>query len=190
MPLEGSKQRIGVLALQGAFAAHRRMLQKLAVASIEVRTKEQLSLCDGLILPGGESTAIFHLLSSNRLLEPLLSFAEKRPIFGTCAGLIIMEKLKLLNIEVARNSYGRQTASFTAPITLWSGDSFPGIFIRAPRISTLCSKEILVLGRREEEVVFIQQRHHLAATFHPELTEELSLHRHFAKLCQYNSSLV
>lgn len=180
MPPE--ETRIGVLALQGAFAAHRKMLQKLGIASIEVRSKEQLQLCNSLIIPGGESTTIFHLLSSNGLVDPLLQFAEEKPLFGTCAGMILMAKLKLLDVEIARNDYGRQIASFSAPVTLSSGGAFPGIFIRAPRITNVRSQEIQILGKRDDEAVYVQQGHHLACSFHPELSADSSLHLHFAKI--------
>lgn len=176
---------IGVLAFQGGFGLHFSHLQKLGVDALLVKDKEDLSRCDGLILPGGESTTIHRFLEESSLRAPLLAFAEKKPLFGTCAGLIIMAKENIIPLSVKRNAYGRQSASFFTHLTA----SFPegektieAIFIRAPRIENI-SPEIRVLASYQNEPVLVQYKHHLGGSFHPELTQDLSTHHFFVNLC-------
>lgn len=182
--------RVGVLALQGDFAKHMEVLHNLKVEAIEVRKLEDLKSCEGLIIPGGESTVIIRQLDLLRMRESILEFAKSKPIFGTCAGLIVMSKhiqgssmhsLQLLDVEVERNAYGRQIASFQAIISLnFLGKECDanGFFIRAPRIKS-CGNDVDVLAKYEGEPVLVKQGFHLGATFHPELTTDSRIHQYF-----------
>jgi 5'-phosphate synthase pdxT subunit len=182
---------IGVLALQGAFAKHISMLQSIGIQAIDVRKPQDLEQCDGLIIPGGESTTIYRQLNFIKMIDPLKSFAEKKPLFGTCAGLILMSSeilgdpmtpFKLLNVEVERNAFGRQYESFTTNLeTTFSKDLITAVFIRAPRIKA-CGVGVQVLARLEKEPVLVQQGFHLGASFHPELTHDTSVHQYFASI--------
>lgn len=175
--------KIGVLALQGAFQKQVEKIRALGVDACEVRTDAELASCAGLILPGGESTTIWSL---NTL--PLRTFG--RPLFGTCAGLIILARLGLLDIRVARNAYGRQAHSFSAHVTAHlegTSHSFHALFIRAPRILDFDEKKVEVLARlpdQEGSPIAIRQGNCLGTTFHPELTEDPLFHRYFLqKMC-------
>lgn len=185
---------VGVLALQGAFAKHVAMLRSLDVNAIEVRNSKDLESCDALIIPGGESTTIMKQLQFAELTEPLRRFAAANPIFGTCAGLILMSHevisdemhpFGLLEIAVERNAFGRQAESFSAEIDLFLNPSqktsFRALFIRAPRIRTY-GEAIKVLASYEGEPILVQQGKHLGATFHPELTEDPTIHAYFLSL--------
>lgn len=187
---------VGVLALQGAFAKHIEMLKNLNVNAKEVRYPHDLIDCDGLIIPGGESTTIMRQINYIGLEEPLRDFAEKKPVFGTCAGLILMSKEILhdkmkpfgwLDVIVERNAFGRQADSFRTDIELLFNvpkhRTFSALFIRAPRIRDIGSG-VKVLAKYEDEPILIEQGHHLGATFHPELTEDVLIHAHFLKLVE------
>lgn len=180
--------KIGVLALQGAFAKHEQMLEKLGRQTLQIRYPEELKHCSGLIIPGGESTTLTHQIKAMHFLAPLKEFANSHPIFGTCAGLILMARegiLSLLECSVARNAYGRQLASFSAPLSLnFSAQPFDALFIRAPRLSKIHAKSVKVLAKHEGEAVLIQQGFHLASSFHPELTQDLRIHQYFCDLCK------
>lgn len=179
--------KIGVLALQGDFAEHLTALRKLKVEAREVRMPEDLKGLDGLIIPGGESTTMSLLLDRFDLREPLKKF--KGPVWGTCAGAILIGKgrdpkvknLELINIEVERNAYGRQVDSFEAGFEVKGAGEIRGVFIRAPKI-TKAGGGVSVLGEFEGMPVFVRQGRYLAGTFHPELTENLGLHRYFLSL--------
>lgn len=184
-----SAVKIGVLALQGDFAAHRQMLERVGAQAVEVRRSEELSDIQGLIIPGGESTTMLKFLTEEDLLEPIRQFAASgKPIFGTCAGAILLAhevtnppqpSLNLLDITVARNAYGRQVDSFIGEIeTALAGDTMEAVFIRAPRITAL-GEEVEVLGTHQGEPVFVREGNLFAATFHPELTNDLRVHRLF-----------
>jgi 5'-phosphate synthase pdxT subunit len=173
---------VGVLALQGGFAAHLRALHQLGVSAQLVRYPSELSGLSGLVLPGGESTTQLDLMARLELFEPLQELHERRaPILATCAGLIVVAKhvapaqrsLGWLSVNVCRNAYGRQLDSFAARDD--SGD-IPLVFIRAPRI-THVANEATVLARCQGEPVLVQQNNVVGATFHPELTENRSLYR-------------
>lgn len=183
--------RVGVLALQGAFAKHIAMLRALEVQPIEVRTAEDLPACDGLIIPGGESTTMFRHIQYKDLSDPLFSFSKKKPIFGTCAGLILMSReilhdsmlpFAFLDIVVERNAFGTQYDSFIEEISVTlkskASKTIPGVFIRAPKIREF-GPHVRVLARHNKEPIFVQQGKHLGSTFHPELTHDLSIHRYF-----------
>lgn len=186
--------RIGVLALQGDFAKHLCCLKRLGVAAQEVRSPQDLDICDGLIIPGGESTAIFKQMEFMNLREPLLSFAKRCPIFGTCAGLIVIScrvpdfsftPLQLLDVTVKRNGFGRQVDSFRSDLALELGTSqtqtISAFFIRAPRIIDW-GKEVQVLSWLDKEPVLVRQGHFLGASFHSEIGSDLTLHDYFVKM--------
>jgi 5'-phosphate synthase pdxT subunit len=190
---------IGVLALQGDFAAHGRRLEELGVPWVRVRRPEDLGSVDGLIIPGGESTTLLRLMAANGLEEPLRRFGQTgRPIFGTCAGLILLANevcspcqpsLGLLDVAVQRNAYGRQIDSFET-CGEWLGPGGPCsmemVFIRAPRIRRV-GPSVAVLARLGQEPVLVHQGTVLGATFHPELARETLVHRFFLDLCQRRS---
>lgn len=195
------KATIGVLALQGDFSKHVEMLCVLGVEVQEVRYPKDLEKCDGLIIPGGESSVIFKQIDFIGLKHPLKSFAENKPVFGTCAGLILISQkilskdmpsspiipLGLLDISVERNAFGRQIDSFTTQLpaskVISNKLAVSAFFIRAPRIRD-CGPEVNVLATYEGEAVLVQQGFHLGATFHPELTLDTSVHAYFLKLVQ------
>jgi pyridoxal 5'-phosphate synthase pdxT subunit len=171
--------RVGVLAVQGNFREHIAMLRRLGVEAVEVRKPEQLEGLDGLVVPGGESTTFMRLMRLYGLDDAVRSFAG--PVFGTCAGMIVLDRnhLGLMDIDVERNAYGRQVASFEADLEL-AGDGRPlhGVFIRAPRVREL-GPDVEVLAEHEGEAVLVRQGRFLAAAFHPELTEDTRVHERF-----------
>ena len=181
---------IGVLGIQGDFGLHQKALQLIGVKALVVRYAEELDRCAGLIIPGGESTTFVKLLRKTGLFEGVRSFGQTRPVMGTCAGLITLatrisndgfETLGLIDIEVERNSYGRQVDSFVDTIRIPMFEDkpeFEGVFIRAPRIRTL-GTGVETLGFHGEEVVMVRNDRVLAMTFHPELTHDGRIHRYF-----------
>jgi 5'-phosphate synthase pdxT subunit len=189
---------VGVLALQGAFAEHRAALERLGVAAVAVRLPHQLSGLSGLILPGGESTAIGKLLVAYRLLEPLRDFARTRPVWGTCAGAILLAQeirpgappwLGVMDIAVERNAFGRQQQSFETPLSVPAlcavdpeARPFRGVFIRAPRIAGVGAGVRVLAALPDGRVVAAQQGHLLATAFHPELSGDDRFHRYFLEL--------
>ena len=176
------RPRIGVLALQGAFREHARALRRAGADVVEVRLPEQLDGLDGLVIPGGESTTITKLASLYGLDEAIRSF--DRPVFGTCAGMILVDRahLRLADLEVDRNAYGRQVASFEADLEL-DGDERPfrGVFIRAPRVRE-AGPEVEVLAELNGEPVLLCDGRVLVAAFHPELTDDSRVHERFLEL--------
>src|SRR5205085_6229263 len=171
--------KIGVLALQGNFREHVAMLRRLGAEAVEVRLPEQLECLDGLVVPGGESTTFMRLMRLYGLDEALRTFAG--PVFGTCAGMIVLDRrhLELMDLEVDRNAYGRQVASFEADLAL-KGDAEPlrGVFIRAPRVREH-GDGVEVLAERDGEPVLLRQGRFLVASFHPELTDDTRVHEPF-----------
>jgi 5'-phosphate synthase pdxT subunit len=174
--------RIGILAVQGNVREHAAVLRRLGAEPVEVRKPEQLGELDGLIVPGGESTAIARLVRLYGLEEAIRTF--ERPIFGTCAGMILLDRrhLGLLDLEVSRNAYGRQVASFEADLEL-DGEEEPlrGVFIRAPRVSN-AGPEVEVLAELDGEPVLLREGRLLVASFHPELTDDTRVHERFLDL--------
>jgi 5'-phosphate synthase pdxT subunit len=173
---------IGVLALQGAFREHARALRKAGADVVEVRLPEQLHGVDGLVIPGGESTTIMKLAALYGLDEAIRAF--DRPVFGTCAGMIVLDRrhLGLADLEVARNAYGRQVASFEADLDLADGEEpFRGVFIRAPRVLDIGS-DVEILAELEGEPVLLRHGRVLVAAFHPELTDDPRIHERFLEL--------
>jgi pyridoxal 5'-phosphate synthase pdxT subunit len=184
-----SKVKIGVLAIQGDFAAHARMLWRIGVEAVEVRRADELKSVDGLILPGGESTTMLKFLTRENLFESLREFAGKsKPVFGTCAGAILLAhevlnppqaSLDLLDITIERNAYGRQVDSHVSQAeTVFDGGAMEAVFIRAPKIKSV-GKGVEVLATLDKEPVFVRQKNIFAATFHPELSDDERAHRLF-----------
>jgi 5'-phosphate synthase pdxT subunit len=171
--------RVGVLAVQGNFREHAAMLRRLGADAVEVRKPEQLDGLDGLVVPGGESTTFMRLMRLYGLDEAVRSFAG--PVFGTCAGMIVLDRshLDLIDLEVDRNAYGRQVASFEADLRL-GGEAEPlrGVFIRAPRVRD-AGEDVEVLAEHDGEPVLLRQGRFLVASFHPELTEDTRVHELF-----------
>jgi pyridoxal 5'-phosphate synthase pdxT subunit len=185
-----------VLALQGDFEAHGRALERVGAEAVPVRTREELDWVDGLIIPGGESTTMLKLLHAENLLEPLREFGARRPVFGTCAGAILLarevshppqESLGLMDIAVERNAYGRQIDSRVArldPDGEFARRTAPGpleaVFIRAPIIRRV-GPDTRVLATYNGNPVLVEQGPYLVATFHPELTADGRTHELFLK---------
>jgi 5'-phosphate synthase pdxT subunit len=180
----GKAPKIGVLAVQGNFREHAAVLRRLGADPVEVRRPEQLEELEGLVIPGGESTAIMRLVRLYGLEDAIRAFA--RPVLGTCAGMILLDRehLGLLDVEVARNAYGRQVASFEADLEL-AGDDRPlrGVFIRAPRVVE-AGPEVEVLAELDGEPVLLRQGRLLVASFHPELTDDTRVHERFLALVE------
>jgi len=187
-----SELKIGILAVQGDFEAHAAMLARLGVESMEVRTPAQLEGCDGLILPGGESTTQLQFLREEGLAEAIERFAkEGGAIFGTCAGAILLatevenprqDSLKLLDMTVLRNGYGRQIASdvVSSPTKLKT-EPLEMVFIRGPIIER-AGPDVAILAEYAGKPALVQRDNILAATFHPELTDDTTVHEHFLGL--------
>jgi 5'-phosphate synthase pdxT subunit len=177
-----SRALIGVLALQGAFREHARMLRAAGAEVVEIRLPEQLEGLDGLVIPGGESTTILKLASLYGLDEAIREFAA--PVFGTCAGMILVDRdhLGLADFVVERNAYGRQVASFEADLALvGEARPFRGVFIRAPRVRDVGSG-VEVLAELDGEPVLLRDGRILVAAFHPELTDDARIHERFIQL--------
>ena len=181
---------IGVLALQGDFDAHRKTLERLGAQVVLVRKPEQLDHIDGLVIPGGESSAFLKLLGEQGF-EKLGDFVRNKPTFGTCAGCILLAKdvenpaqqgLGALDITVRRNAYGRQLDSaIIEGLTKLEGGPLEQVYIRAPRIERV-GKSVEVLAERDGYPVLVRQGKTMAATFHPELSEDTRVHAEFLKL--------
>ena len=185
---------VGVLSLQGDFAAHGAALERAGAAPVYVREREQLAALDGLVIPGGESTTMLKLLRYDGLLDALVEFGRHRPIFGTCAGAILLasrvqspaqESLGLMDLEIERNAYGRQIDSRVAvlePEAEFQKRTHPGkleaVFIRAPVIRRV-GAGTKVLAWYAGDPVLVENGAHLAATFHPELTADSRVHALF-----------
>jgi 5'-phosphate synthase pdxT subunit len=188
--------RVGILALQGDFAAHGRVLETLHVPWQLVKTPAELAQVDGLIIPGGESTTLLKLMAAVDLRPALEHFhAQDRPLFGTCAGLILLaqktiqpqqESLGFINIVAARNAYGRQIDSFIArgrplAVDAFGSEPLEMVFIRAPRIAQL-GTGVTPLAECRDEVVLARQGSVLVAAFHPELTSDYRVHQYFLRM--------
>jgi 5'-phosphate synthase pdxT subunit len=189
-----AKKRVGVLALQGDFEAHQKALERAGAEAVQVRTAEALADLDGLVIPGGESTTMLKLLDYMHLKEPLRKFAEQKPVFGTCAGAILLakdvqnpaqESFGAVDLTVERNAYGRQVDSRVAMLhpaaefgqRVGEGD-VEAVFIRAPIIRRT-GPGVKVLAEYAGDPVLVEQGRHLIATFHPELTADARVHKLF-----------
>ncbi len=181
--------RIGVLALQGNFREHAAMLRRLGVEPLEVRTPAELAELDGLVIPGGESTTFIRLMRLYGLDEAIRRFGG--PVLGTCAGMIVLDRehLGLVDVEVARNAFGRQVASFEADLDL-EGEAEPlrGVFIRAPRVRDV-GPDVEVLAELEGEPVLLREGRFLVASFHPELTNDTRVHERFVEIVREESGV-
>ena len=165
------------------------MLRRLGAEAVEVRKPEQLDELDGLVIPGGESTAIARLVRLYGLEEAIRAF--ERPLFGTCAGMILLDRnhLGVLDLEVSRNAYGRQVASFEADLQLVGEDKpLRGVFIRAPRVAE-AGPEVEVLAELDGEPVLLRQGRVLVAAFHPELTDDTRVHERYLDLVREESGV-
>ena len=187
-------KKVGVLSLQGDFAAHGAALERAGAEPVYVREREQLNQIDGLILPGGESTTMLKLMNYEGLFEPIVEFGHNKPMFGTCAGAILMAKVvshpaqqsfALMDFGIERNAYGRQIDSRVValdPAPEFQERTAPGtleaVFIRAPIIRRV-DPDVKVLAEYEGDPVLIEQGRHLVATFHPELTKDIRVHQLF-----------
>lgn len=189
--------KIGVLALQGDFAEHIAMLKKLKVETSEVRLPEHLKGLDGLIIPGGESTTIAKVAVAYDLMEPLQIFGQRHAIWGTCAGAIFLSKdisrdqplLKLMDIKVQRNAFGRQIDSFETDLDIpevkqatGTKEDYHAVFIRAPIIESVSGDAKVLATVPDGRIVAAQQGHLLATSFHPELTKDTRFHEYFLTL--------
>jgi 5'-phosphate synthase pdxT subunit len=184
--------KIGVLALQGAVAEHVRLINKAGGEGVIVKKTEQLNEIDGIIIPGGESTTIGKLMRTFNFMDELRAFSQQgKPIFGTCAGLIVIAKeisgepeahLKLMDIKVARNAFGRQRESFETDLPIKGiADDVRAVFIRAPLIEEV-GAGVDVLATYRDQIVAARQGHLLAASFHPELTDDERMHAYFLNM--------
>ena len=189
--------KIGVLALQGDFSEHISMLKRLKVEASEVRLPEHLSGLDGLIIPGGESTTIAKLAVAYNLMEPLQLFGQRHAIWGTCAGAIFLSKdisrdqplLRLMDIKVQRNAFGRQIDSFETDLDIpelkqatGTKEDYHAVFIRAPIIESVSGDAKVLATVPDGRIVAAQQGHLLATSFHPELTKDTRFHEYFLTL--------
>ena len=186
---------IGVLALQGDFAEHEAILKRLGAVVREVRLPADLEGLDGLIIPGGESTTITRLMAMYGLLEPLRAFASRKPLWGTCAGMIVMAKqatdldregLEVMDISVERNAFGRQVDSFETDLDFAEieGEPVHAIFIRAPLILSTGPAVQVLAQLQDGRVVAAKEGHLMVTSFHPELTNDLRLHEYFVSLAE------
>lgn len=189
--MESGAPRIGVLALQGAFAAHAERLRTLGAEVVLVRTPAQLVKLDGLVIPGGESTTFLKHLERGGFFEALHQFVRERPTFGTCAGAILLARevrnpaqhsLAAMNFAVERNAYGRQNESHILHTeTTLPGGPLEMVYIRAPRIAEP-GQEVQVLAERDGSPTLVREGHLLAATFHPELSNDTRVHELFLQM--------
>ncbi len=184
--------KIGVLALQGAVREHVNSLQASGVEVVVVKKLEQLNDLDGLVLPGGESTTMRKLIDKYGFFEPLKDFAKAgKPMFGTCAGLILMAKklvgqqeghLEVIDMEVERNAFGRQRESFEAELMVKGiAEDINAVFIRAPLIKSV-GENVEILSKYNGEIVAVRQEQFLACSFHPELTNDARFHQYFVDM--------
>jgi pyridoxal 5'-phosphate synthase pdxT subunit len=188
--------KIGVLALQGDFEAHRRRLEELGADVVLVRKPEQLDEIDGLVIPGGESSTFLKLLGEKGF-QKLSDFVHTKPTFGTCAGAILLAKqvenphqtgLNAIDMTIRRNAYGRQIdSSIVDAVTSLGTDPLEMVFIRAPRIERV-GDDVEVLAKRDGVPVLVRKGNVMAATFHPELSEDKRVHAEFLKLVKNGSN--
>ena len=180
---------VGVLAIQGDFAEHLAVLERLGARTQAVRLPDQLDALDGLVIPGGESTTFGKLAVRYGFMQPIRDLvASGRPVWGTCAGLIFLSRdcgrdqplLEVMDVAVRRNAFGSQVDSFECPLAVpaLGPDPFPGVFIRAPLV-TDCGKDVQVLAAIDAGVVAVEQGNLLGTCFHPELTSDPRIHRYF-----------
>jgi 5'-phosphate synthase pdxT subunit len=180
---------VGILALQGDFDAHRKAVERAGGRPVEIRTAQDLNTCDGLIVPGGESTTMLKLLEIENLTQPLRHFAARKPVFGTCAGAILLAhsvtnpaqpSLDLIDIDVERNAYGRQIDSRITRVQEGTNE-MEAVFIRAPKILRV-GPGGKILATYNGDPVWVEQGRHMVTTFHPELTPDSRVHERFLRV--------
>jgi 5'-phosphate synthase pdxT subunit len=189
MNIKNSDITVGILGLQGAFHKHQQMLERLSVNTINIRYAKEVEKCDGIILPGGESTTMTKLLHKMELFEPIRQFTK--PMFGTCAGAILLSEscndprvshFGKIPVITTRNAFGRQVESFIEKVKVKGFDSdFKAVFIRAPQFSNI-DETIEVLGTLREKPVFLGYKNVMITSFHPELTDDARIHEYFIKM--------
>ncbi|NQU68727.1 MAG: pyridoxal 5'-phosphate synthase glutaminase subunit PdxT [Candidatus Marinimicrobia bacterium] len=183
---------IGILALQGGFDLHRHVFENLGQKAVLIKYPDQLQDCDGLVIPGGESTTMTMQMHSNGLFDSIYEFSQSHPVMGTCAGAILMGNdvddprvtpLKIMNIECQRNSWGRQVFSFQSEILLTfdPDESFYATFIRAPKMIP-SDEKIEILAQFNGEPILLTDGNHIAASFHPEIGTDYRIHEHYLRL--------
>ncbi len=186
-----SKLLVGVLGIQGAYEKHARMIELSGANSTIIKYREQLDHIDGLVLPGGESTTMTKVMGFRISYDDILAFAKKKPVFGTCAGLILLgrgiddprvKQFGILDAHISRNAYGSQKDSFVDNIELAFDRNQPlhAVFIRAPRIEKI-GADVKILAKCNGEPVLVESKQYLGATFHPELTDDPRIHMYFVK---------
>lgn len=191
--------KIGVLALQGAFIEHQKILEALGAETRQVRLPRDLEGLDGLVIPGGESTTIGKLAHEFKLIEPLREFTTDKPTWGTCAGLIFLARdtgsaqpiLGNLNVKVNRNAFGRQVDSFETDLDikgLAGSAPFHAVFIRAPLVETAGDEVDILAQLANGAIVAVQQEHLLGTAFHPELTDDPRVHQYFYDMVKMYST--
>jgi len=185
---------IGILSLQGAFKAHELAVRECGASTLHVRTPDDLDRVDALVMPGGESTTMSHLLTTSNLFDPIAKrLSDDMPVFGTCAGMILLAQkvhdarpdqrsFAALDIDVRRNAYGRQVDSFECDLSVTDLDEeFHAVFIRAPRVERI-GEGVEVLARHDGTPVLVRQGRMMAASFHPELTPNVRIHERFLSM--------
>lgn len=181
--------KIGILALQGSYFDHKRYFSNLGADIVLIKSSEQLDEIDGLILPGGESTAMRRLIDKYQFMEKLKDFCRKKPVFGTCAGMILLAKdvldnpthIGVLDVKLKRNAFGRQVYSFEETVHLEGIGDVEGVYIRAPYVE-VASEEVRVLGKHKDVIVAVQQNNIIATSFHPELTDDYKIAKYFLNM--------
>ncbi len=181
--------RIGILALQGSYFDHQNYFSHLNIETVLVKEPKQLEEIDGLVLPGGESTAMRRLIDRYQFMDKLKEFCNKKPVFGTCAGMILLSKvivdnpthIGVLDVRVKRNAFGRQVNSFEETINIEGIGNVEGVYIRAPYIE-LVGDKVQIIGKHNDSIVAVRQDNILATSFHPELTEDYKIGNYFINM--------
>ena len=175
-------QKVGVLAIQGGYQKHIDMLKSLGVEVKLVKLENDFDSIDKLVIPGGESTVLLNLLNKHQIFDKLYDFCSNKPIFGTCAGSIILSKgegyLNLIDLKVQRNAYGRQVDSFVADLIFNHNKNITGVFIRAPKFVAV-GNQVNILSKYQNSPVLLRQANILVSSFHPELTQNPIIHEYF-----------
>ena len=194
--------KIGVLSLQGDYLNHINTLKELDISYCKVRYSSDFDCIDGLIIPGGESTAIYNLIEKENLYDKILEFVNTKPVYGTCAGLILLSKVILnnnytkniksfnaLDIEIERNGWGRQINSFIEEVKIKPfNEKFRAIFIRAPKIKSV-NKDVEILSEFKGTPIMVRKDNILGTTFHPELTNDIRIHNYFSNIVENHKVL-
>ncbi|MFV9931683.1 MAG: pyridoxal 5'-phosphate synthase glutaminase subunit PdxT [Francisella endosymbiont of Hyalomma asiaticum] len=177
-------QKVGVLAIQGGYQKHADMLKSLGVEIKLVKFENDFDSIDRLVIPGGESTTLLNLLNKHQIFDKLHNFCSNNPVFGTCAGSIVLSKgesyLSLIDLEVERNAYGCQVNSFVVDLS-FNNKNIVGVFIRAPKF-VVVGNQVDILSKYENSPVLLRQANILVSSFHPELTQDTTIHEYFISM--------